>query len=84
VSQDSPPGFRISNPMRALVTAILLVTSLLYAAGKTGSGVDRVIVYKHERRLVLLSHGKELRSYRVAIGGEPNGPKIRQGRPPNS
>jgi len=41
--------------------------------------VDQVIVYKHERRLVLLAHGKELRSYHVALGGEPSGPKIQQG-----
>jgi murein L,D-transpeptidase YafK len=41
--------------------------------------VDRVVVYKHERRAVPLSQGKELRSYRVALGGEPSGPKMRQG-----
>jgi murein L,D-transpeptidase YafK len=44
-----------------------------------GSVVDRVVVYKHERRAVPLSQGKELRSYRVALGGEPSGPKMRQG-----
>ena len=66
--------------MRTLVSGILLLTSLLFALGeKLGIGVDRVVVYKHERRLVLLSQGKELRSYRVALGGEPSGPKMRQG-----
>ena len=40
-----------------------MLTSLLFALGeKLGIGVDRVVVYKHERRLVLLSQGKELRS----------------------
>ena len=66
--------------MRTFVIGILLLTSLPFALGaKPGVGVDRVVVYKLQRRLVLLSHGKELRSYKVALGGEPNGPKVRQG-----
>lgn len=66
--------------MRTFVTAILLLTFLLSASGAdAGVGVDRVVVFKHERRLVLLSKGKELSSYRVALGGEPSGPKMRQG-----
>ena len=66
--------------MRTLVTGILLLASVLFAFGETpGAAVDRVVVYKHERRLVLLSRGKELRSYRGALGGEPIGPKTRQG-----
>src|ERR1700688_1613327 len=66
--------------MRRLVIATFLLTSLLLAlAEKQGNGVDRVVVHKGERKLVLLSRGKELRSYRIALGGEPNGPKLRQG-----
>src|SRR5689334_12248831 len=41
--------------------------------------VDRVVVYKKERKLILLSHGKEVHSYKIALGGEPVGPKTRQG-----
>jgi len=56
-----------SIPMRAPVTAIFMLASLLLAIGeKPGIAVDHVIVYKHERRLVLLSQGKELKSYRIA------------------
>src|SRR3984893_6733100 len=66
--------------MRIPVTAIFLLASLQLALGeKTGIGVDHVIVYKHDRSLVLLSQEKELTSYRIALGGEPNGPKERQG-----
>ena len=66
--------------MRIPVTAIFLLASLQLALGeKPGIGVDHVIVYKDERRLGLLSQGKELKSYRIALGGEPNGPKTRQG-----
>jgi murein L,D-transpeptidase YafK len=66
--------------MRSLVAGICLLAWVFFAFGETPDrSVDRVVVYKHERRLVLLSQGKELRSYRVALGGEPNGPKTRQG-----
>jgi murein L,D-transpeptidase YafK len=66
--------------MRRLVIGTFLLTSLLLAlAEKQGNGVDRVVVHKGERKLVLLSRGKELRSYRIALGGEPIGPKLRQG-----
>jgi murein L,D-transpeptidase YafK len=36
-------------------------------------------VYKQERKLLLLSQGKEVRSYKIALGSEPVGPKTRQG-----
>jgi murein L,D-transpeptidase YafK len=66
--------------MRTFVTAVILLASFLLALGeKPGVGVDHVVVYKHERKLVLLSQGRELRSYRIALGGEPSGPKMRQG-----
>jgi len=40
---------------------------------------DRVVVLKKERTLQLLSHGKVIKSYKVALGGDPLGPKTRQG-----
>jgi murein L,D-transpeptidase YafK len=40
---------------------------------------DRVLVLKRERTLQLLSQGKMIRSYKVALGGDPIGPKTRQG-----
>lgn len=66
--------------MRLFLTAIVLLTSWPFTfAQNTSDSVDRVVVYKRERKLVLLSRGKELRSYKVALGGEPVGPKTRQG-----
>jgi murein L,D-transpeptidase YafK len=64
--------------MRHLVAGILLSSSLLFAQ-KPSVGADRVVVYKSERKLVLLSQGKEIRSYKVALGSEPVGPKTRHG-----
>ena len=40
---------------------------------------DRVIVLKKERILRLESHGREIKTYKVALGGDPIGPKSRQG-----
>jgi murein L,D-transpeptidase YafK len=66
--------------MRVLVAGAILLTFWPVAfAQNSNFSVDRLVVYKRERRLVLLSRGKEMRSYRVALGGEPVGPKSRQG-----
>jgi len=40
---------------------------------------DRVVVLKKERTLQLLSQGKVVKTYQVALGGDPVGPKTRQG-----
>ena len=64
--------------MRPLVAGILLSSCLLYAQAPS-VGADRVVVYKSERKLVLLSRGKEIRSYKVALGSEPVGPKTQHG-----
>ncbi len=40
---------------------------------------DRVVVLKKERTLQLLSQGKVIKTYKVALGGDPVGAKTRQG-----
>jgi murein L,D-transpeptidase YafK len=40
---------------------------------------DRIVVHKSERRLYLMRNGEVLRSYRVSLGLEPEGPKQRSG-----
>ncbi len=40
---------------------------------------DKILIEKKERRLTLLSKGRVLKTYKVALGGNPNGPKERQG-----
>lgn len=40
---------------------------------------DRVVVLKKERTLQLLSHGRVIKVYKIALGGDPIGPKTRQG-----
>lgn len=40
---------------------------------------DRVVVLKKERTLQLLDHGTVIKTYKVALGGEPAGRKTRRG-----
>jgi len=40
---------------------------------------DRILIEKNARRLTLFSKGKQLKSYPIALGGNPDGPKERQG-----
>ncbi len=40
---------------------------------------DKVLIEKKERRLTLISKGKVIKTYKIALGGNPNGPKERQG-----
>ena len=41
--------------------------------------VDRILIEKNARRLILISQGEVLKSYKIALGGNPIGPKERQG-----
>jgi murein L,D-transpeptidase YafK len=41
--------------------------------------VDRVLVNKKERTMELLSGEKVIKAYKVALGGDPVGPKAKQG-----
>ena len=40
---------------------------------------DKVLIEKIERRLTLLSKGEVIKTYKIALGGNPVGPKERQG-----
>ena len=40
---------------------------------------DKVLIEKIERRLTLLSKGEVIKTYKIALGGNPVGPKKRQG-----
>ncbi|HOX14843.1 MAG TPA: L,D-transpeptidase family protein [Smithellaceae bacterium] len=40
---------------------------------------DKILIEKKERLLTLISKDKVLKTYKIALGGNPNGPKERQG-----
>jgi murein L,D-transpeptidase YafK len=41
--------------------------------------VDRIRIEKSSRRLMMISQGEVLKTYKIALGGNPIGPKERQG-----
>jgi tetratricopeptide (TPR) repeat protein len=41
--------------------------------------ISKVLIEKGERRMILISQDKALKTYKIALGGNPNGPKERQG-----
>jgi murein L,D-transpeptidase YafK len=60
----------------------LVVSFIALPAGAHTSGfgkADKVLVLKNERRLLLLRGEAVLKSYKVALGREPEGYKVREG-----
>jgi len=47
-------------------------------ATRKGS-IDRILIEKSARRLMLILQGEVLKTYKIALGGNPIGPKERQG-----
>jgi L,D-peptidoglycan transpeptidase YkuD (ErfK/YbiS/YcfS/YnhG family) len=41
--------------------------------------VDKVLIEKKKRRLTLISEGEAIKTYKIALGGDPVGPKERKG-----
>jgi len=58
---------------------ILLLLIGMLAAENHALKAEEVVVVKSQRTLTLLSHGKVLRTYKVALGGSPIGAKEQQG-----
>jgi L,D-peptidoglycan transpeptidase YkuD (ErfK/YbiS/YcfS/YnhG family) len=47
-------------------------------AVRTGM-VDKILIEKKARRLMLISKGEVIKTYKIALGGDPIGPKEREG-----
>jgi murein L,D-transpeptidase YafK len=62
-----------------LSASFLCALSTAQTAAKPPLHADRVIVLKKARTLQLLSQGKMVKTYKVALGGDPVGPKAKQG-----
>lgn len=49
------------------------------SAPLAGKRVDKVLVVKSERKLHLMERGEILKSYRISLGKQPKGTKVREG-----
>lgn len=45
----------------------------------TSKKIDKIKVIKHERKLIVISNGEELKTYRISLGKEPIGKKEFEG-----
>jgi len=70
-------------PQFALIAAIVLAANILGRAGAQQTTVaakaDRILVVKSARTMTLFSGDKVLKTYQVALGGEPVGGKEKEG-----
>jgi murein L,D-transpeptidase YafK len=64
--------------LTGLVVIFLLKSSLPQTPAQP-LHADRVVVLKKAHTLQLLSDGRVIKTYNVALGGDPVGPKTRQG-----
>src|SRR5258707_67493 len=67
----------MSITRRFAASLLIVVSAAKHASGE--SIVDRVIINKAKRELFLMHADKVVKSYRVALGRNPVGPKTRQG-----
>lgn len=73
---------RLRFPVRVFAVALAVyVPGLLFAGDPlaTAAKADRVLILKKERKLILLAKGTTLKTYTIALGGDPVGPKTREG-----
>lgn len=58
----------------------MFVATLLCLRSSAASGAaDRIVVHKQQRTLELMQSGHVIKTYKIALGAEPVGPKTRQG-----
>jgi murein L,D-transpeptidase YafK len=77
----SPSGVAtdVGQGVTPTVAPVMAPATVAPSLSATVPFADQVVVRKSERRLYLLRHGEVLRSYRVALGLIPDGPKERAG-----
>ncbi|MDD2582698.1 MAG: L,D-transpeptidase family protein [Desulfuromonadaceae bacterium] len=67
----------LEQEVRSKEDGIVTLQKEIFASHK--GPADKILIEKKERRLSLISKGKVLKTYQIALGGNPNGPKERQG-----
>jgi murein L,D-transpeptidase YafK len=67
------------NEISTLQQKIKALEQKVFALATQKGSVDKILIEKKDRRLMLISKGEVLKTYKIALGGNPNGPKERQG-----
>ena len=67
------------NEIITLQKKIEALEKKVFAYAIQKGSVDKILIEKKERRLMLISRGEVLKTYKIGLGGNPNGPKERQG-----
>jgi outer membrane protein assembly factor BamD (BamD/ComL family) len=67
------------NEIVELQNKIKELEKKVFAYAIQKGSVDKILIEKQARRLSLISKGEVLKTYKIALGGNPVGPKERQG-----
>jgi murein L,D-transpeptidase YafK len=79
-----PLTFKLKTVPAALAAAVFLFSFAVTVPASelspsTDGPVDRIVVEKSKRTMTLLKHEKEVKTYKIALGRDPIGPKVRMG-----
>lgn len=66
-------------PAAFVTAAVLAFYARVPAASETMPKPDKVVVLKSRRLMVLMKGDEKIKEYKVALGTDPVGPKIREG-----
>lgn len=67
------------NDLATLQQQIETLERKVFSFASLAGPADRVLIEKKARTLQLISRGEVIKTYRIALGGNPDGPKERQG-----
>lgn len=70
---------RKENEVCSLQKKVAALEKRVFDSALQKGSADRIVIEKKARRLQLLANGEVLKTYRIALGGNPIGPKEREG-----
>ena len=79
IERRSKPKSLALRVKRIALSCVLLSLGVTESAATPEEHADRILVVKSEHTLTLLSHGKAIRVYKVALGSGGMGPKDHEG-----
>lgn len=67
-------------PLRIIILiACIACSGIVLAESPPATTADRIVIEKAAHELTLFSHGVLIKTYKVALGSNPVGPKLKQG-----